>query len=439
MIETVRDFFHDSCANDDFNVLVRRKGEQREQDLDLKTEASSLLGSKSTYERSLPAIIHPFRLENFGISVSYFNTGICVFLLPTPVTYYLIDTVGVSSGQLSAFLTLVYLPWSMKFLFGILTDSIVILGSRRKSWMLIGWSIFIFLNIVLFFIDEPGLVLITSLMFLSTSAYLLSDVCNDAQSIERSKFECLDVKGSYQTTIYIIRAFGMIISSIQAALLYNTTSWGWGLSLSQLFLMSALIPLTTVMPFSYFIVELKSGKLKVDDIKYTDVPSVSESWQRIWDLLQLRAIWYPLIFFVPYNCFLLSNGAWSNYLVLSLEFTDFALGVITISGAATYFLVSCICFHLRNIDANYYMKIGYFTKGMMFFQRVVFRRDWREIMIWCTVLYSLASLAQVYCIFLCFLCVCFESSLNKLSNCRRYCCFGRSINPWELGISHLPA
>eukprot|EP01033_Poteriospumella_lacustris_P007168 gene7168-5160_t len=154
----------------------------------------------------------------------------------------------------------------------------------------------------------------------------------------------------------------MIIGAMQATLLYNTSSFGWGLTLSQLFWLSVLIPATTVIPFTYFVVELKhKGPL----------PTVVESIFKIWDVLQLKAVWYPLIFYLLYNCLQLSNSAWSNYLVLALGFSDFDLGIITISGAAAYFL------------------------GVLFFQRVAFEQNWREVMVFYGILYTISTFGQI--------------------------------------------
>lgn len=312
VFESVGEFFSEAFGATDYELKLsgaKPAGDRNEKDStsDSDEHSSLLRGSDGSVTRALPAIIHPFRLENYGISVSFFNTGIAISLLITPVTYYLINTVGASSSQVNAFITLVYLPWSLKFIFGIITDTVSIFGWRRKSWMLIGWISYCLLNIMVTFFEKPGLVFITVVLFFSTSAYLQADVCNDAQSIERSKFEPIELRGSYQTAMYTIRGFGMIISSIQATLLYNTSSFGWGLTLSQLFWLSVLIPATTVIPFTYFVVELKhKGPL----------PTVMESILKIWDVLQLKAVWYPLIFYLLYNCLQLSNSAWSNYLVL---------------------------------------------------------------------------------------------------------------------------
>lgn len=300
-------------------------------DDDLRTPILQRNDHLHPHKRYLPAIINPFTLPNYGIYISYFNTGIAIFFLLSPVTYYLIHDQGISATQYSAFVTLVYLPWSLKFLFGLVTDCVPIFGFRRKSWMWIGWVNFVIINLILSTFDSPGLMVTAALMFLMTCFYLHSDVCNDAQNIERSKYECLEVKGSIQTAAYTIRGFGFIIGSVLAAILYNTPTWGWGLTLSQLFILSAVIPLTTAIPFAYFVVEIKPKG---------DFPTFWEDLVSIWETLEMKAVWYPMIFMFPYAALQVSNASWTNFLVEALEFTDFDLGVLTITGSVFYFLVS---------------------------------------------------------------------------------------------------
>lgn len=301
-------FAKQAVSTDGYEIILRKKPAREE--ISDQQETDKLISSSdgnSIVAKLIPAFVLPFRFQNYGLLISYFNTGIAFMLLLTPVTYYLIDTLGCSSGEVSAFTTLVYLPWSLKFIFGVITDTVDIFGSRRKSWMIIGWSIYVVLNFVLYFFSKPGLLLITTMMFFSTCGYLQADVCNDAQSVERARMECIEVKGSFQTAVYTIRSFGFIIGSTQASLLYNTSSWGWGLTLPQLFLLAMLIPVLTVLPMTYFIPELP---LKIAP------PTVVDSFWKVWEVLQTKAVWFPMIFFLTYNCLQLPNSAWSNYLIL---------------------------------------------------------------------------------------------------------------------------
>jgi predicted branched-subunit amino acid permease len=85
------------------------------------------------------------------------------------------------------------------------------------------------------------------MMFFMTCLYLFADVCTDTLAVERSRYEPDAIRGSLQTSCYTIRSFGSIIGALLGALLYNSSTWGWGLDISQCFFLSGIIPGNMVM------------------------------------------------------------------------------------------------------------------------------------------------------------------------------------------------
>lgn len=309
-----------------------------------------------------PYFLNPFILPNAGIPLSYFNTGIAIYLLSTPVSYYLISNLGASSTQYSAYSTLLSLPWSFKFAFGMISDGIPILRYRRKSWMYIGWCMFIIINLILASIGTPDIGATTGLMFLMTCSYLLADVCCDTCCVERARYEIASIKGSLQTSGYTIRAYGMIVGATLGAILYNTPTWGWGLTIAQLFALSALIPATAIFVTLWNFDELASTK---------SAPNLFEQIHNIWCTLQLRAVWLPISFIYIYYIFQVPNSAWSNFLVVGLGFTDFELGTLTIASAVMSYL------------------------GLVIYKQYFFETSWRDIYIYTTIIGAFFSFLQV--------------------------------------------
>jgi BT1 family len=218
-----RDIVDSGSAGGDGDDGVKKE-EREDNGIDFKSVPSSY---------AVANYLNPFNLFNGAISMSYFEVGIAMTFISTPVTYYLIDTLDVSATQYSAFATLTSLPWSLKFLFGMLSDGVPIINYRRKSWLLFGWLVYIGINFYLWLTNAPSFLLMTSMMFFMTVAYLLSDVCSDTLCVERSRFEFEPIKGSFQTSAYTIRAYGCLLGSILGAVLYNTPTWGWGLTINQ--------------------------------------------------------------------------------------------------------------------------------------------------------------------------------------------------------------
>ena len=147
----------------------------------------------------LPYFLNPFSIPNASIVTGSFNIGIAAHLISTPLTFYLITTLDVSATQYSAYSALKTIPWSMKFLWGMLSDEIPILSYRRKSWFAIGWLGFIGVMLGLAFTEAPDVNMIIGLMVLSTVFYLIADVAADSMVIERVRWEKEFIKGVIYT------------------------------------------------------------------------------------------------------------------------------------------------------------------------------------------------------------------------------------------------
>jgi len=52
-----------------------------------------------------------YSLPNLIIASSYFNIGIAINFLPTPVSYYLVTTLDADTAVVNTLTALLYLPW----------------------------------------------------------------------------------------------------------------------------------------------------------------------------------------------------------------------------------------------------------------------------------------------------------------------------------------
>ena len=86
------------------------------------------------------------------------------------------------------------------------------------------------------FSEPPTINTIILFSFLASSFMIVADVANDALCVERSKFEKEVDKGKLQTSGYSSRAAGSIFASIAGALIYNKAQFGWGLTISQIYM-----------------------------------------------------------------------------------------------------------------------------------------------------------------------------------------------------------
>ena len=142
--------------------------------------------------------------------------------------------------------------------------------------------------------------------------------------VECSQSEAEGNKGRMRTQGYLVRSIGMTIGGLMGSLLYNSDSWGWGLSISQCFLLQALLPVLTLFPCLPFMLELPyKGEVVTAKAKLTEC----------WNFVKTDAVWIPMMYMYFYNVCYISNPAWYNFLYEGLDFTDFEVGMLYTAGA----------------------------------------------------------------------------------------------------------
>ena len=76
----------------------------------------------------------------FGYLSQYFAVGLIYGGLPSTVYGVFNGYLNVPAHVFATISTVMTLPWSMKFAFGLVNDCFPILGYHRKPYMVIGWS-----------------------------------------------------------------------------------------------------------------------------------------------------------------------------------------------------------------------------------------------------------------------------------------------------------
>jgi hypothetical protein len=218
-------------------------------------------------------------LKNLAITTSYFNSGFASKFIDTPVTYYLIAQKNATATQMSALKGLCDLPWTLKVIFGMISDGVPINGYRRKPWFFVGWVGFVFTNYMLYLAGNPEIETTIFMCVVAVIACALADVCQDTLCVERGGLETDSSRGMLQTTVYTVKAFGAVLGAMLGAIVYNKEIWGWGLDISSVFLVQAAFPLLTIT-FIWSLVELTQGH---------PVPDFSAQLLNMWSTLKLRA------------------------------------------------------------------------------------------------------------------------------------------------------
>ena len=176
------------------------------------------------------------------------------------------------------------------------------------------------------------------------------------------------------------------MGALLGALLFNKAHWGWGLSISNLFLLSALLASFPMLPSIWFLTEIRAvyenntdGRVRVlrpmsslkDSAELFTPPTLRQQVADIWHTLQLQAVYRPMIFIFSFYMLQIPNSAWTNFLLVGLHFSDFELGLISI-GSAVFMWV-----------------------GMVVWKIFFFHTSWRRIFIYTTIVSFGFSILQV--------------------------------------------
>ena len=290
-------------------------------------EDTSLISKEDPVEEECLAsggvvdIFHPSRA---GYLAQYFAVGLMSSGLPATIYGFFIGYLNVPAYVYATAGVITSIPWSFKFLFGMINDCFPIFGLRRKPYMCIGWSFCCAMLLILsmqklpepyWCRDEDGeyITTVTSaegkntaaepcneaasrqggrfafLMMLASLGYVIADVAADGLTVEYARREPTSKRGRTQTTAYLTRTFGQIAAVSVVGIGMNRKeyngSFDWGLTFSQVMIVLA-VPAGLMVPVSWFGIE-EAPKASIGLRPYLSLCG---------KLLQRKAFFYVMLF-----------------------------------------------------------------------------------------------------------------------------------------------
>lgn len=259
--------------------------------------------------------------DYIGVLVQYAGVGIVYGSLPATVYPVMQEYLNMEGTQILSASVLLTLPWSFKVLYGILSDCFPIFGYRRRPFMLLGWAVCFTMLLIMacskigrpYYLDrdlrgkkpstytpedwanginkdapDRGHKLIVLMMF-AAIGYVGSDVAADAVVVELAQREPEAVRGTTQTTIYLVRTIFMTFAVCLTGFFFNGKDYGgtfdFSLSFPQLMLI-LVICLIPVIPCTWFFI--KEEKHPGVDVK--------NYLNEFWELLQSRAMYQVICY-----------------------------------------------------------------------------------------------------------------------------------------------
>lgn len=173
--------------------------------------------------------------ELMAIVLVYFVQGI-LGLARLAVSFFLKDELGLSPAELSVLMGFAVIPWTIKPLFGFISDGLPIFGYKRRPYLIAAGLLGALSWVALAtWVDTAfGAALAIALSSVSTN---LSDVIADSLVAERARKESLESAGSLQSLCWGSMAFGGIITAYFSGFLLEY------FSTKTVFLVTATFPL----------------------------------------------------------------------------------------------------------------------------------------------------------------------------------------------------
>jgi MFS family permease len=145
--------------------------------------------------------LHPFRSPDARrlamlFAVVYFSQGM-YYVSAQPVTLTLKERLGLTASQVATFGWITLLPWVVKPVYGLLSDSVPLFGRRRKSYFLLTCALATAAGVALATRTMPGYW--TLALFVTTIGFgiAFTDVLTDAMMVENGK--PLGLTGAFQS------------------------------------------------------------------------------------------------------------------------------------------------------------------------------------------------------------------------------------------------
>lgn len=277
-----------------------------------------------------------FDLELGAIAIIYFVQG-AMAISQLAVSFFLKDDLGLSPAEVASMVGITMIPWTIKPLYGLISDGFPIFGYRRRPYLLISSVLGIFAW------SSMGLWVATPFWAISMIAFgslslACSDAITDALIVQRARLEPEGDAGSLQSFSWIASSIGAIMSAYLSG--YLLEHFG----AKFVFEITAILPLLVgISAFAIADPPMSTVYIVAPDKSATNLESAtpaalsrnSQLWMSLkFNFGQLRqaftnkAIWLPTLFLFIWQATPSSDTAFFYFTTNELKFNPEFLGTI---------------------------------------------------------------------------------------------------------------
>jgi folate/biopterin transporter len=225
--------------------------------------------------------------ELIAILTVYFVQGI-LGLARLAVSFFLKDELGLTPAQVSALVGVIVLPWTIKPLFGFMSDGFPIFGYKRRPYLILsgilGAASWVSMATI---VQTP--IGATVAIALSSLSIAVSDVIVDSLVVERARGESQAKAGSLQSLCWATVAVGGLITAYLSGLLLEY------FSTRTVFLITASFPLLVSL-VAFLIKESPVSQEPEDTKTRSNFSSIKHQVVLLREAITQKAIWLPTVF-----------------------------------------------------------------------------------------------------------------------------------------------
>ncbi len=218
--------------------------------------------------------------ELFAILLVYFVQGI-LGLARLAITFLLKDDLGLNPAQVSAMMGIVFSPWMLKPLYGLMSDGLPIAGYRRRPYLIGSGMIGSVAWLALAFWVHSAWSATLALVLASLSV-AVSDVIVDSIVVTQAQKESLSRSGSLQSLCWTTTAIGGILTAYLGGLLLEY------FSARTIFVYTSTFPL---------VVAATAGLIRESPVEESlSVQAFKLQIGQLYQAITRKAIFWPMLF-----------------------------------------------------------------------------------------------------------------------------------------------
>ena len=259
-------------------------------------------------------------------------------LISQPLNYYLKQVYQWTPVQITAFLTVLNLPWFFKPLYGIVSDFVPLFGSRRKSYLLLANGLAAAAYIAMTAAGAPSALLL--FLLLAIYGMAIASALSGAVLVENGqKFHTSSAFVNQQWLWFEIASIG--VSFLGGVLVQELTPAG---AVHTAALIAGIAPVLVVLGTLALIDEEKSA-ISIDGLK--------RSFAGLMSALRMRHLWVLALFLFFYYFSPGIDTPLYFYMTDRMKFSQAFIGVLNSIGAGGW-IVAALFYgvYLRNLSAK---------------------------------------------------------------------------------------